>query len=195
MNRFADLRTRELLDAGRIGASVMKILAACLLLLLALDALAVDAQYQLDAGDVITIRVFGEEDLTFDQLQLTNAGTFSFPFLGEIRAGGKTAAELEAIIVEGLKGDYLIDPKVSISILEYRQFFVNGEVKSPGGYRFQPGLTLRSAVALAGGFTERASKTKITIIHEGDLERVPVRASLDSPVKPGDIITIEQSFF
>ncbi|GAA0691872.1 exopolysaccharide export protein VpsN [Marinobacterium maritimum] len=154
-----------------------------------------DSQYKLGSGDVISINVFGEEDLSFEQLRMTDAGTFSYPFLGEVRALGKTVAEIEAIIIRGLKGDYLIDPKVSVSILEYRDFFVNGEVKNPGGYPFKPGLTLRKAVALAGGFTERASSSKMSIIRETGADKRTFGASLDTPVMPGDIITIEQSFF
>lgn len=154
-----------------------------------------DSQYELGSGDVISIRVFGEEELTFKELRLTDAGTFSYPFLGEVRAAGKTAAELEATLIEGLIGDYLIDPKVSVSVLQYREFFINGEVKSPGGYPYQPGLTLRKAVALAGGFTERASRSKFKVIHEGQGEHDPVDATLETPIKPGDIITVDQSFF
>lgn len=154
-----------------------------------------DSQYALGSGDVISINVFGEEDLTFEQIRLNDAGTFSYPFMGEVRANGRTAAEIEQTLVRGLKGDYLIDPKISVSILEYRDFFVNGEVKEPGGYPFKPGLTLRKAVALAGGLTERASESKISIIREEGRDKRSLKASMDTPVMPGDIITIEQSFF
>lgn len=153
------------------------------------------SQYRLDSGDVISIRVFGEEDLSFEALRLTDAGTFSYPFMGEVRAAGRTAAELEELIIVGLKGDYLIDPKVSVSVQEYRAIFVNGEVRSPGGYPYQPGLTLRSAAALAGGLTERASERRITIIRDIDGQRETLNATMDTPVRPGDIITIDQSFF
>ncbi|GAA0789222.1 polysaccharide biosynthesis/export family protein [Marinobacterium sediminicola] len=154
-----------------------------------------DSQYKLGSGDVIRINVFGEEDLSFDQIRMTDAGTFSYPFLGEVRALGKTVAELENIITRGLKGDYLIDPRVSVSIIEYRDFFVNGEVKNPGGYPFKPGLTLRKAVALAGGLTERASESKMSVIREVGRDKQTFKATMDTPIQPGDIITIEQSFF
>ena len=154
-----------------------------------------DSQYTLGSGDVISIHVFGEEDLTFDTIRLNDAGTFSYPFLGEVRANGRKATERERLLVRGLKGDYLIDPKVSVRIIEYRDFFVNGEVKKPGGYPFKPGLTLRKAVAVAGGLTERASESRITVIREEDGEKEKLRASMDTPVMPGDIITIDQSFF
>lgn len=153
------------------------------------------SQYGLASGDVIRINVFGEKDLSFDELRLTDAGTFSYPFIGEVQAKGKTAAEIEQMIVDKLKGDYLVDPRISVSVLKYREFFISGEVKEPGGYPFQPGLTLRRAVALAGGFTERASANRITIIRDQDSRRTPEAASLDTMVMPGDTITIDQGFF
>lgn len=154
-----------------------------------------NSQYKLASGDVIRINVFGEEDLSFEELRLTDAGTFSYPFIGELRAKGKTAAEIEQMIIDELKGDYLVDPRVSVSVLQYREFFISGEVKEPGGYPFQPGLTLRRAVALAGGLTERASVNRISIIRDQDANRAAEAASLDTKVLPGDTITIDQGFF
>ncbi len=154
-----------------------------------------NTQYKLASGDVIRINVFGELDLSFEELRLTDAGTFSYPFIGEVKAKGKTAAEIEQILVAELKGDYLIDPRVSVSVVAYREFFISGEVKDPGGYPFQPGLTLRRAVALAGGLTERASENRITIIRDQDESRTPVPATLSTSVMPGDSITIDQGFF
>jgi len=168
-------------------------LLAGLLLLSATTWAADDDQYRLGSGDVISINVFGEGDLSLDEVRLNDAGKFSYPFFGEIDAMGKTAAQLEQMLVSGLKGDYLIDPRISVRILEYRDFFVNGEVKSPGGYPFKPGLTLRKAIALAGGFTERASKSRFSVIRDGN--RTPQERALDTQIMPGDIITIEQSFF
>lgn len=154
-----------------------------------------NSTYKLASGDVISINVFGETDLSFEELRLTDAGTFSYPFIGEVQGKGKTAAEIEQLLSEKLKGDYLVDPRVSVSVLKYREFFISGEVKTPGGYAFQPGLTLRRAVALAGGLTERASEQRITIIRDQDPKRKPEHATLDTQVLPGDTITIEQGFF
>ena len=152
-----------------------------------------NSTYKLASGDVIRIHVFSEPDLSFEELRLTDAGTFSYPFIGEVRARGKTAAELEAMLIEKLNGEYLVDARISISVLEYREFFISGEVKQPGGYKFQPGLTLRRAIALAGGLTERASTNRITLIR--DSSNQASRATLDTPVMPGDSINIDQGFF
>lgn len=151
--------------------------------------------YQLASGDVIRINVFGEPDLSFEEIRLTDAGTFSYPFIGELKVRGKTAAEIEQLLVGNLKGEYLINPRVSVSVLQYREFFISGEVKEPGGYPFQPGLTLRRAVALAGGLTERASTKRITILRDSDPSRTPHDGTLDSKIMPGDTITIDQGFF
>jgi polysaccharide export outer membrane protein len=82
-----------------------------------------------------------------------------------------------------------------VSIIEYRNFYVNGEVENSGGFPFKPGLNVRKAISLAGGFTDRASKRNIFIVHDDDDGKTPNRVTLNSSVKPGDSITIEQSFF
>ena len=82
-----------------------------------------------------------------------------------------------------------------MTIVEYRNFFINGQVEKPGGYAFIPGLTVRKAVSLAGGFKERASKEKIFVIRDDDRSQTSKRVSQDDVVHPGDIITVEESFF
>ena len=152
------------------------------------------SEYTLGSGDKISISVYDESDLTLEA-KLGDAGILNYPFLGKLKVAGMTVAHLQQTITQGLKGDYLIDPKVSVNVVEYRQFFVNGEVKRPGGFAFQPGLTVGKAVTLAEGFTERANKKAILVISEGDANQTPRKVDLNSPIKPGDIITIEQSFF
>ncbi len=151
--------------------------------------------YKLAAGDVITIRVFGEDDLSREKIRLSDAGTIPYPVLGEVRALGLTIGEIEKFITAGLTGRYLVNPRVSITIEEYRPFYINGMVERPGGYPFQPGLTVLKASSLAGGFKERASFSKITIIREGDSASRPQKAELNTPVNPGDTIFVEESFF
>ena len=92
----------------------------------------------------------------------------AYHFFGEIKVTGLTPGQLADVIASKLKGDYLINPNVSVDIIEYRQFYVNGEVEAPGGFPFQPGITVRKAISLAGGFSELASKNKINIIHDND---------------------------
>ena len=152
------------------------------------------SEYVLGSGDEIKISVYDEEDLTVE-VRLNDAGTVAYPFLGQLRLKGKTVGQLQELIDLGLRGDYLINPRVSVSIVEYRPFFINGEVEKPGGFPFQPGLTVSRAVSLAEGFTERASKTNIILVHDGDASQEEISVSLNSPVQPGDVITVRQRFF
>ena len=153
------------------------------------------SSYRLGAGDVVNIRVFGEDDLSKEKIRLTDAGTVPYPVLGELRVLGMTVGDLERLITDGLKGRYLVNPRVSVQIDEYRPFYVNGMVEKPGGYPYQPGLTVRKAASLAGGFKERASSSKMYVIREGDKSQKPVKVDLNTVIGPGDILTIEESFF
>lgn len=151
--------------------------------------------YRLAAGDVLSITVFAEPDLSFNEIKLTENGSFTYPFVGEIKAEGLTAIELQNKIKNTLDGEYLINPKISVSVLEYRQFYITGEVKDPDGYAYQPGITVRRAIALAGGLTERASERKMTIVREANLDKTPEYVNMEDLIMPGDTLTIDQGFF
>jgi protein involved in polysaccharide export with SLBB domain len=153
------------------------------------------SSYRLGSGDLISIQVLGEDDLRRERVRLSDAGTISFPVLGELQVTGITVGELESNITKGLKGRYLQNPVVTVTIHEYRQFFINGQVGKPGGYPYIPGLTIRKAVTTAGGFRERAATDKIYVIRDTDPGQKPRRVSLDTAVQPGDVITVEESFF
>lgn len=161
----------------------------------AMGSQAQDDDYTLNAGDSIRIHVYGEPDLTFDNQLIGQSGRISYPFLGELRVAGSTVNELQELLVATLKPDYLVDPRISVGVVKYRQFFVNGEVKRPGGVDFQPGLTLRKAISLAGGFTERANRKKVLVIANADPERQEKEVDLAYPVQPGDIFTVRDTFF
>jgi polysaccharide export outer membrane protein len=149
--------------------------------------------YILGAGDKIAIKVFGQEDLSIESF-LGNSGSVNYPFLGEVKVAGLSIKQVELAISQGLKGDYLVDPNVYVQVIEYRPFYIHGEVKKPGGYPYQPGMTINQAVALAGGLTDRADKDKISLYKEAD-KKLKQHASLEHNVSAGDTITIEQRFF
>lgn len=154
------------------------------------------SRYRLASGDVLSIYVLGEDDLKREKVRLTDAGTIQYPVLGEIHVKGLTTGELEQKITFGLrKADYLKKPKVTVSIDEYRPFFINGEVGRPGGYPYVPGLTVLKAVSLAGGFKDRASKTNMFVVRDGTPNEQRKKVALDTAIYPGDILTIEESFF
>ncbi len=154
---------------------------------------AEDAHYLLGAGDKIRIHVYGQEDLSLEAA-IDDDGTIVYPFIGEIRVKGMTVSELEQKITGYLKGDYLVSPNVHVSMDEYRPFFIQGEIKNPGGYPYQPGLTVRRAVSLGGGFTERAAKNKIYVTRPNSGgEKINVQQH--DKLKPGDVVTVKESFF
>ena len=149
-------------------------------------------KYTLSTGDRIKIQVYGEDDLTLE-IKLDDDGIISYPFLGDILVKGLSMGELENKIKNGLQDGYLRQPNVNVSILQYRPFYINGEVRKPGAYPFEPGLKVQQAISTAGGFTERASEKKIYVIHPERNKKVKI--TKDSYVQPGDIITVDESFF
>ena len=152
------------------------------------------SRYSLGPGDLLSINVFGEDDLSLKEIRVGTNGMISFPLLGEVSVRSMTVRELENVLIRQLKDGYLKKPVVTVSVIEYRLFYINGEVKKPGGYNFVEGLTIQKAVALAGGFTERASKDKITIETEAAPGKIK-KVGLNNVVNPGDVITIDESFF
>lgn len=165
-----------------------------LLALFCFHSIADEAEnYKLGPGDVIVIQVFGEDELKLET-QLTDSGTVNYPFLGTIKVVGMTIKQLEQHVYNGLKPDFFVEPNVFVGIVQYRPFYIHGEVKKPGGYPYQPGMTVNQAVALAGGLTERASKEKIEISREGDKNNTQT-GTLNTKISAGDTITIEQRFF
>ncbi len=116
-----------------------------------------DDGYTLNAGDSVRIHVYGEEDLSFDQLLIGQNGRISYPFLGELTVAGKTASQLQAELTAGLKPDYLVDPRISVSVVKYRSFFVNGEVQPPRRGRL-PARPHPAQGHLAGGGLYRAGQ-------------------------------------
>ena len=170
----------------------LAVLAALLMALPVAGATSED--YRLGAGDEISITVYEEDDLSMT-LRIDQSGTFDYPYLGQIVAKGKSTNALKNEITAGLLQDILINPSVNISIITYRDFYIDGEVQRPGSYPYQPGLTLEKAIALGGGFTERAAKGKISVIRAADTSRVSRPIELNEPVSAGDVIAVPQSFF
>lgn len=150
--------------------------------------------YKLGADDVISVSVFDEPDLSLREARVSSTGTIAMPLIGQVNVKGLSIAEAEQAIHNLYLGDYLKKPDITVTIVEYRQFYVNGEVSKPGGYSYREGMTVQRAITLAGGFTERASRSKILLVRENS-NGMPVTADLTTPVQPGDVITVEESFF
>jgi protein involved in polysaccharide export with SLBB domain len=153
------------------------------------------SDYRLGAGDKLRIMVFGEESLSGEFLVPGGAGTLSFPLVGDVQASGLSVAELQAQLLTKLKDGYLKDPHVSIEVLNYRPFYILGEVMKPGQYSYTNGLTVLNAVATANGFTYRANTHKVYIKRPNAPKEVEYELKTTTPVEPGDTIRIAERFF
>ena len=170
------------------------LLPAVIFFILIQSAWAQEAQYKLGSGDQLRVTVFGHNDLSGDFL-VEGSGLVSLPLVGAVALGGKTVTEAEAAIVGALKPDYLKNPRVSVQVLNYRPFYIIGEVNSPGSYSYVNGMTVLEAVAIAGGFTYRAKESEMTITRGSDADRQEAEAVPETLVLPGDVIEVPERFF
>ena len=151
------------------------------------------AKYTLGSGDRLKITVFGEDDLS-GEFQVDGSGNISFPLIGEVPVRGLSLRQVEQKLADSLKDGYLVDPKVSLEVLNYRPFYILGEVKNPGKYEYISGINLYNAVAMAGGYTYRARRNSAEITRSNP--EIKIRdADHSTLILPGDIINIRQRFF
>jgi polysaccharide export outer membrane protein len=152
-----------------------------------------ETMYTLGSGDRLKITVFGEEDLS-GEFQVDGSGYISFPLIGEIRVRGENLRDTEALLVTALKDGYLIDPKISLEVMNFRPFYILGEVKEPGQYEYVNGINLHNAVAMAGGYTHRARRNQAEITRAASGEVIE-EADHTTIILPGDVINIRERFF
>lgn len=150
--------------------------------------------YRLGSGDRIVVNVFGHEDLS-GEFELDGEGRIALPLIGDLVLGQRTLREAEREIVGRLQPDYLVNPRVSIQVANYRPFYILGEVKQPGSYAFVNGMTVVQAVAIAGGYTYRARQTRVSVQRANDPQRRLQPAGPDTVVLPGDIVNVPERYF
>lgn len=150
--------------------------------------------YKLGAADKLRITIFGEEDLS-GEFEVDGTGILALPLIGNIQAGGKDVRTLEEDITQTYSNGYLVNPRVNVEVLNFRPFFILGEVKKPGSYPYVNGLTVLNAVALAEGFTHRARTDRVVIVRGKGKEKEEIEAEEDHPVLPGDLIRVTERFF
>lgn len=155
---------------------------------------AANPEYRVGPGDRLRIIVFGQQDLG-GEFQLDGTGVVSLPLIGQVIVKDKTVRELETAIAERLRDGYLSDPRVSAEVLNFRPFYILGEVNRPGEYPYTDGLTVMKAVATAQGYTYRANQKRVFIkrAHETEEKAYPLQAA--TSVGPGDTIRIPERFF
>ena len=187
--------TRGFFRAYRLVGTCARLLFLACLMLFPVTASAQLSDYLLGPGDKISVKVFGHADLS-GQTTVGADGTIARPLVGQVKAAALTVSELQNHVVKKLDRDFVVDPKVSIEVLNYRPFFILGEVKKSGKYNYIVGITVRKAIAIAEGYTRRAKHDPVLLIRE-DRDGTPVRykANLDTPVYPGDTIEVVRRLF
>jgi polysaccharide export outer membrane protein len=138
---------------------------------------------------------FGGDQLT-GEFHINDSGNIAIPLLGAVHAAGLTTAQLgDEIATDLQKKDLLKNPSVSVEVLAYRPFFILGEVTKPGEYPYEPGMTVLTAVSIAGGFTYRAVTDYASVVRTASGEAIEGKVSRQTLVRPGDVITIFERRF
>jgi polysaccharide biosynthesis/export protein len=153
-----------------------------------------DAGYRLDAGDKLRVVVYGQEGLT-NTYAIDAGGSITMPLIGSVPARGKTPAGLAADITAKLRNGFIREPSVAVEIDSYRPFFILGEVAAPGQYPYVPNMTVESAVAIAGGFSPRAKRDRVTLTHTDGAGTSRYVVPLGTALGPGDTVQVGERWF
>jgi polysaccharide export outer membrane protein len=151
--------------------------------------------YKLGGGDQVRIITFGEDQLTGD-FRVDDRGNIALPLLGNVRAEGSTPEQLSASVSSELRRRKLLqDPSVAVEVVAYRPVFVLGEVAKPGQYPFQPGMTMLTTVAVAGGFTYRGVQDYASVVRTTGNQATEGKITPLSFIAPGDVVNVYERRF
>ena len=153
-----------------------------------------DTAYRLDAGDRLRVVVYGQEGLT-NTYAIDAGGSITMPLIGPVPARGKTPAGLAADITAKLRNGFIREPSVAVEIEAYRPFFILGEVAAPGQYPYVPNMSVESAVAIAGGFSPRARRDRVTLTHTDASGSMRSVVPLGTSLSPGDTVLVGERWF
>jgi polysaccharide export outer membrane protein len=152
------------------------------------------AVYRLDAGDRLRVVVYGQEGLT-NTYAIDAGGSITMPLIGAVVARGRTPAGLASDISAKLRNGFIRDPSVAVEIETYRPFFILGEVAAPGQYPYVPNMSVESAVAIAGGFSPRAQRDRVTLTHHEGAGSERIVVPLGTAIGPGDTLLVGERWF
>ena len=150
--------------------------------------------YTLDSGDRLRIVVFGQDGLT-NSYVLDASGDLDMPLIGMVAARGLTTDQLSARIAGLLRQGFIREPHVAVEIEAYRPFFILGEVAQPGQYPYVANMTVETAVAIAGGFGPRGDRKSVIISRNYGGQAFRFRTPVTAPVRPGDMIQVQERWF
>ncbi|MBV9078146.1 MAG: polysaccharide export protein [Methylobacteriaceae bacterium] len=150
--------------------------------------------YTLATGDKLRVIVFGQDSLS-NIYQVDGAGRITMPLVGPVEVGGMGTAGAAGAIEGRLRAGYLREPKVSVEVDTYRPFFILGEVTTSGQFPYQSGMTVQTAVALAGGFTPRGERGTAEVTRRTPRGLSTAEVPITFPIRPGDTIVIKERWF
>lgn len=153
------------------------------------------AAYRLAPGDKLKVTVFNETDLT-GEYQVSDRGSIAFPLIGEVRAAGLSAEQFRQSLGQSLQNGFVRNPRVTIEVVNYRPINVFGEVRNSGQYAYRPGISVKDAIAMAGGFTYRANPNVVYLTRASGAEPITVDLRRDeASVLPGDNLRVPERYF
>jgi polysaccharide export outer membrane protein len=158
------------------------------------DAVSQLDDYRLGPSDKVRLIVYGEPDLS-GEFSINARGQISLPLLGEVDAAGMTIEEMRKKVSAGLSAGYVKDARVAAEVVEYRPYYILGEVGAPGEYPYSSGITVFKAVAAAKGFSYRANKGSVFIKRANSDEEVKYKLTQSLLVFPGDVVRVSERFF
>ena len=152
-----------------------------------IDSAKAGEDYHLCPRDILSISVWGVEDLKVEGLEVRDDGKLAFPIVGEMQVTGLSPRELMQTISGALNG-YVNNPKVTVNVVKYHttRIYVVGEVAKPGLYELEKQHNLMDGITIAGGYTQDAAKKKVIIISQGGTSK-PLEVNLLEMLKKGDM--------
>jgi polysaccharide biosynthesis/export protein len=150
--------------------------------------------YRVGAGDRLSVRVVGEQDLTGEYV-VDATGVLSMPYVQSVPVSGLNTGQIERLIIQRLKSGYLRDPKVSVQAISLRPFYIMGEVTTGGSFPYQPGITVQNAIAIAGGYGTRADKGEVLLTRRSATGTSTHKVPVTTQIYPGDIVYIRERWF
>ena len=153
-----------------------------------------DGPYLLDTGDKLRVFVYGQPNLSRGYT-VDHDGQITVPLIGAVEARGRTTEQVQRTIRARLGGEFVRDPQVTVDIVQNRPFFILGEVRNPGQYPYVSGMTIETAIAIGGGYTERASDRSFRITRRINGFVDVIDAPSDYVVRAGDTVFVYERFF
>jgi len=160
----------------------------------AAQGMAFEQPYALDTGDRLRISVFGQEGVSNSYL-VDAGGYVNIALIGPVAARGLTPPSLAQAVAARLREGYIREPHVSVEIEAYRPFYILGEVNAPGQYPYQPGMSVETAIAIAGGYSPRADKRNALLTRAMNGAPLKSKVPLQTQLRPGDTINVGERWF